>query len=89
MRLGDATRFILVFGRAVNDGSLFVLRGQVALPVNRAYDVDLIILPGLVALVDVNDVVGFIDAKDGVCGVPVDGVTLLDGFEAVDDTATE
>ena len=60
-----------------------------ALPVNRAYDVDLIILPGLVALVDVDDVVGVVYAKDWVGGVPVDVVTLLDGFEAVDDTATE
>ena len=89
MRLGDATGFILVFGHAVNDRGLFVLRGQVALPVNRAYDVDLIILPGLVALVDVDDVVGVVDAKDWVGGVPVDVVTLLDGLEAVDDTATE
>ncbi len=47
--------------------------------VERTHNVDLVILPGLVALVDVDDVVSVVDAEDGVGSVPVDVVALSGG----------
>ena len=50
----------------------------------RADDVDLVILPGFVATIDINDVVSVVNPKDWVCCVPVDIVALsrCKGFTA-------
>ena len=39
--------------------------------------IDLIVLPGQIANVDVEDVIGVVDAKDRVVLVPIDEVRLL------------
>lgn len=44
--------------------------------IERTNDVDLVVLPGLIALVDVNDVVSVVNAENGIGGVPVDVVAL-------------
>lgn len=68
--LGDATRVILFFGHTIND--VFFLQGFAdARLVDGADYVDLVVLPGMIAAIDVDDVVGAIDAKEGVGGVPM------------------
>jgi len=89
MRLRDATRLVLVFGYAVDHWSLFLLWGCMSLSVDRAYDVHLIILPGFIPTIDIDDVIGVVNAKNRVGCVPVDVVALFDGLKTIDDTATE
>lgn len=60
---GDPTRVVLFFGHGVDD---VALRVGVARPVHRADDVDLVVLPWLVALVDVDDVVCVVDPENWI-----------------------
>ena len=69
----DSTRVVLLFGDTVDD---VLLNVRMSMLVERADDIDLIVLPWLVALVDVNDVVIVVNMKDRICGVPVDIMTL-------------
>ena len=69
-RLGDATRVVLLLGHAIDDVLLLCGLGD-AWFVNRAYYVDLIILPRVIATIDVDDVVCTIDTKYRIGGIPV------------------
>ena len=69
--LGDTARVILLLGHAVYN--ILLLRSlSDAWFVNGADDVDLIVLPRVIAAVDVDDIVCSIDAKYGVGGIPMD-----------------
>ena len=59
------------------------------LPVNRANNIHLIILPGFVASVHIDNVVCVVNAKNRIGCVPVDVVALFNSLEAMDDAATE
>lgn len=72
--LGDAAGIVLGFVDAVDNVLLVTFRVPFSLFVHGAHYVDLVILPGVVACVDVDDVVGVVNAEDGVGGVPVDAV---------------
>ena len=86
VRLGDATGLELIFGHAVNNRLFFVLmKGTwtwAGLAIDWTNDVHLIVLPRLVAGIDVNDMVGIINAKDRVGSVPVDVMCLFDSLNA-------
>ena len=72
----DAAGVVLLLVDAVDDVGLHLV-GQRAPLVERADDIDLIVLPRLVAAVDVDDVVGVVYPKYGVARVPVHVVALL------------
>ena len=78
--LRNATSLELIFGHAVNNGLFFVLRTALSGPIDRANNVDLVILPRLIAPVDVDDMVGIIYAKYRIGCVPMDIVRLFDGL---------
>ena len=80
--LSNATGLELVFGHAVNNGLFFVPVPDFAGTIDGAYNVDLIVLPRLVAPVDIDDMVGVINAKDRIGSVPVDVMCLLDSLDA-------
>ena len=86
VRLSDATGLELIFGHAVNNRLFFVLMPQIrftwGLAIDWTNDVHLVVLPRLVAWVDVNDMVGIINAKDRVGSVPVDVMGLFDSLDA-------
>ena len=74
--LSDATGVILFFRHTVND--VFFLQGFAdARLVDGANNVHLVILPGVIAPIDVDDVVCAIDAKQRIGRVPVDVVHIL------------
>ena len=68
--LGDATRVILLFRHTVND-VFFLQRVADARLVDGTDDVDLVVLPGVIAAIDINNIVGAIDAKQGIGRVPM------------------
>ena len=83
--LSDATGLELVFGHAVNNGLFFVLVSPLRItPIDGTNDVHLIVLPRLVAAVDVDDMVGVINAKDRIGSVPVDVMCLFDSLNAAE-----
>ena len=72
--VGDATRVKLLAADAVDNVGLRELGARLG---HRADDVDLVVLPGQVAGVDVHNVVGVVQPEHGVVLVPVDVVQLL------------
>ncbi len=72
--LCDPTRIIFLFCHTIDD--VLFLRGVCvcARLIDRAHNVDLIILPRVVATIDLDDVVMFVSSKEGVRGVPMDVV---------------
>ena len=83
--IDDAAGVVLLLVDAVDDVGLDGLRPRPPL-VERADDVDLVVLPGLVSPVHVDDVVGVVYSKDGVARVPVDVVVLPDRHTRRDNT---
>ena len=73
--IGDPARVVLVLTHAVDDIGLHVVAMR-ARAINGANDIDLVVLPGLVAAIDVDDVIGVVDAEDGVRRVPMNVMTL-------------
>lgn len=73
LRLCNTAVFVLFFGDVVNDIS-FDVGSPRAAAVSRTYDVGLIVLPGQVVNVDVNDVVSVVNPEHWICRVPVDVV---------------
>ena len=72
----NAAGVVLLLVHAVDDIGLHLV-GQRPPLVERADDVDLIVLPRLVAAVDVDDVVCVVYPEDWVARVPMDVVALL------------
>ena len=73
--VGDPARVVLVLAHAIDDVGLHVVAMR-ARTINGANDIDLVVLPGLVAAIDVDDVIGVVDAEDRVRRVPVNVVAL-------------
>ena len=73
--IGDATWLIFIFANTVNYISLYIIAVS-SWTIHRADDVNLIILPGIVAAIDIDDMVSVVNPKDWICCVPVDIVTL-------------
>ena len=69
-RLSDTAGVVLLLGHAVYDVLLLCGLGDARF-VDGADDVDLIILPRVVAAIDVHDVVCSIDTKYGIGGIPM------------------
>ena len=69
-RLCDATGVVLLLGHAIDDVLLLCGLGD-AWFINGANYVDLIILPRVIATIDVNDIVCPIDAKHRIGSIPV------------------
>ncbi len=82
MRLSDPAGFIFFSAHTINDRLFFNTTltdvTDFARSIDWTNDVDLIILPGAIALVDVYDVVGIVNPKHWIARVPMDVVTLLD-----------
>jgi len=68
-RLCDATGIVLLLGHTIDDVLLLCGLGD-AWFVNRAYYVDLIIFPRVIAAIDVDDVVCPIDTKHRIGSIP-------------------
>jgi len=75
IRVGDPTGVVLVFADTVDDVGLDVIYVS-SRSIDGTDDVDLVILPRFVAAVDVDDVIGVVDAEDRVRRVPVNVVAL-------------
>ena len=74
--ISDAARFVFFAADTIDDMPFGVSIGSTA---NRANDVDLVVFPGKIAGIDINDVIGIVQAEHGVVSVPVDVVDLLGG----------
>ena len=84
--IGDSARVKLLTADAVDDVLFRVLDAGFG---DWADDVDLVIFPGFIADIDVNNVIGVVDSEHGVGLVPVDVVELFgvscDGQTTNDD----
>ena len=83
--IGDSARVKLLTADAVDDVFFRVLDAGLG---DWADDVDLVILPGFIANIDVDNVIGVVNSEHGVGLVPVDVVKLLGvshGSQTTDD----
>ena len=82
--LRDSARFVFVFGDTVNDGSFFIFIPEFPWTINRTNDVDLVILPRFIFVINVNDVVSVVYPEDGVAGVPMNVMDIFHGKACLD-----
>ena len=74
--LRDSACFVFVFGDTVNDGSFFIFVPEFPGTINRTNDVDLVILPRFIFVINVNDVVSVVYPEDGVASVPMNVMNI-------------
>ncbi len=85
--VGNPAGLILLLGDTVDDVALRRVPG--ASLGNWADEVDLVVLPGEVATVDVDNVVSVVDPEHGVVPVPVDVVDVLGRGDVGEDDGEE